>query len=123
VRAKLDLRPPQPTPPAPPPYVSKRRHPRHQLPIRCWIADGVHTVYLRVHDVSAGGLSVRAPVAFEPQHVVEVRLELPGGRLARLSGRVVWVRHDAEVSGPRMGAEFVEVIDGGDDLFSLVGRP
>ena len=120
---KLDLRPPQPPPPEPPVYDSKRRHPRLQLPIRCWIADGMHTVYLRVHDVSAGGLSVRAPVAFEPQHDVEVRLELPGGRVARLRGRVVWVRREAEVTGPRMGAQFVEVLDGADDLFNLVGRP
>jgi hypothetical protein len=121
---KLDLNPPKPAPKEQPVYEAKRRHPRHQLPVRCWLNDGVHTMYLRVHDVSAGGLSVRAPVAFLPDHDVQVRLELPGGRVVIARGRVVWVRPGSgEISGPRMGACFIELTEGADELYNLVGQP
>jgi hypothetical protein len=100
---------------------STRRHPRLTLPVRCWIYDGQHTVYLRVHDVSAGGLSVRAPVPFAANKDVELRLELPGNRQVRARGQVVWVRQGA-VEGPLMGARFVEFFDGESDLLKLLDR-
>ena len=105
------------------PPVEHRRHPRLELPARCWIEDGEHTVYLRVHDVSRGGLSVRAPVPFQPAGAVEMRLELPGGRLVRVRGEVVWTRPDGgEASGPRMGARFLEFVEGEEDLYRLLGN-
>jgi hypothetical protein len=95
---KLDPRTPEPPEPPKSPYSELRRHQRLELPVRCWIIDGSHTVYLRVHDVSAGGL-------------------------VRARGEVVWVRPDGgEVSGPRMGARFVEFLEGEEELYKAVGR-
>ncbi len=97
----------------------QRRHPRRSLPVRCWIAQGDHTVYLRLHDVSLGGLSVRAPVPFSAGAELALELELPSGRRVLARACVVWSRH-AEASGPRMGASFTEFLSGQDDLQRLL---
>ena len=108
-------------PPEPP--REQRRHPRFELAVRCWITDARHTLYLRVHDISRGGLSVRAPVPFAPSGRIEVGLELPGGRRVRARGEVVWVRSaTATESGPRMGARFLEFVEGEEDLYTLLGN-
>jgi hypothetical protein len=101
----------------------KRRHPRLPLMARAWIEGGRHTVYLRVHDVSCGGLSVRAPVPFAAADSVELRLELPGGIEVRARGEVMWVRPGpGGESGPRMGARFLEFHEGEEALYTLLGR-
>lgn len=121
--ARLDPRAPQPEPHAPEkPEQELRRHPRLELPVRCWIADRQRTVYLRVHDVSLGGLSVRAPVAFPKAGAVELRLELPGGLTVRARAEVVWLREGAELSGPRMGARFLEILEGEEELYKVLVR-
>ncbi len=111
---------------AEPSFAEKRRYPRLQLPVRCWMADGLHTVYARVHDVSLGGLSLRSPVPFAPDAEVELALVLPVSEASkptselsiRARGRVVWVasggrsdQRDSGVSRARMGARFVDLID------------
>ncbi len=114
--------PSHPKLPAEPPR-EQRRHPRFELAVRCWIMDARHTLYLRVHDISRGGLSVRAPVPFAPTGKIEVGLELPGGRRVRARGEVVWVRSStATESGPRMGARFLEFVEGEEDLYQLLGN-
>jgi hypothetical protein len=118
----LDSDPSAPRAPAEPPR-EQRRHPRFELAVRCWITDARHTLYLRVHDISRGGLSVRAPVPFAPSGQIEVGLELPGGRRVRARGEVVWVRSSsATESGPRMGAKFLEFVEGEEDLYTLLGN-
>ena len=118
----LDSDPSAPRAPAEPPR-EQRRHPRLELAVRCWITDARHTLYLRVHDISRGGLSVRAPVPFAPSGQIEVGLELPGGRRVRARGEVVWVRSSsATESGPRMGAKFLEFVEGEEDLYTLLGN-
>jgi len=119
----LDLRKP-PSRPTPQPPAEQRRHPRQEMPARCWLADGQHTLYLRVHDISAGGLSVRAPVPFRAAHAVEVRLELPGGVTVRARGEIVWVRPDGgeHAGAPRMGARFLAFDEGEEELYKLLGR-
>jgi hypothetical protein len=105
------------------PATNKRKHPRVALPARCWIGDGLRTVYMRVHDLSRGGLSVRAPVPFAPSETVELRLELPGGRNARARGEIVWVRSTREAAGessPQMGARFIEWLAGEEELYKLL---
>src|SRR6185503_4778623 len=127
VRSKLDPRgAPTPPPEAEPaePRCELRRHPRLELPVRCWIVDSAHTVYLRIHDLSRGGLSVRAPMPFLPRGPVELTLELPGGGLVRARGEVVWVEPlDAPArGGPRMGARFLEFLEGEEELYQVLGR-
>jgi len=118
----LDSDPSAPKAPPEPPR-EQRRHPRFELAVRCWITDSRHTLYLRVHDISRGGLSVRAPVPFAPSGLIEVGLELPGGRRVRARGEVVWVRASSSTeSGPRMGARFLEFVEGEEDLYSLLGN-
>jgi hypothetical protein len=119
----LDSDPSAPKVPAEPPR-EQRRHPRFELAVRCWITDSRHTLYLRVHDISKGGLSVRAPVPFVPSGTIEVGLELPGGRRVRARGEVVWVRSSAgeTESGPRMGARFLEFVEGEEELYKLLGN-
>jgi hypothetical protein len=124
MRPKLDPRQPKENPRQQPPYSEQRRHARVEIAnARCWLVDGEHTVYLRLHDVSAGGLSVRAPVPFQAARSVEVRLELPGGVTVRARGEIVWVRPEGgDLGGPRMGARFLEFVEGEEELFKLVGR-
>jgi hypothetical protein len=119
----LDSDPSAPKAPPEPPR-EQRRHPRFDLAVRCWLTDSRHTLYLRVHDISRGGLSVRAPVPFAPAGKIEVGLELPGGRRVRVRGEVVWVKPStsATESGPRMGARFVEFVEGEEDLYQLLGN-
>jgi PilZ domain len=105
------------------PPREQRRHPRFELAVRCWIMDSRHTLYLRVHDISRGGLSVRAPVPFAPAGRIEVGLELPGGQRVRARGEVVWVRTTTtQESGPRMGARFLEFVEGEEELYQLLGN-
>jgi hypothetical protein len=115
---------PQPKPADKPrPPVEKRRHPRLETGLRCWIGSTRHTLYVQLHDVSLGGLSVRAPVPFPPATTIEVGLELPGGRRLRARGQVVWVRGEpAPESGARMGARFLEFIEGEDELETVLGN-
>ena len=125
-------------------FAEKRRFPRRPLSLRCWMGDGTHTLYVRLHDVSLGGLSVRAPVPFSPSTKLELALVISGGYLAdplgtiaiRAHGRVVWVRpadgprhlpHRTPIaarrgltSGSRMGAEFVAFTEGEELLRRLV---
>lgn len=124
-----------PIPPLDPPpdgWAEKRRFPRRQLAVRCWIRDGQSTLYARVHDVSLGGLSIRAPIAFAPKAELELAIVLPGdpskpgGLVAiRARGRVVWVRAQQSAGPgpgvPRMGAEFLDFIDGEQALRRLIG--
>jgi PilZ domain-containing protein len=118
----LDSDPSNPKLPPEPPK-EQRRHPRFELAVRCWITDSRHTLYLRVHDISRGGLSVRAPVPFAPARVVELGLELPGGGRVRARGEIVWVRSaTATESGPRMGARFLEFVEGEEGLYELLGN-
>jgi hypothetical protein len=117
---KLDPRPKTPVQPSRPPSLEQRRHPRFELPVRCWITSEEHTVYLQLHDLSRGGLSVRAPVPFVPPSAIDLYIELPEGTV-RARGEVVWVRRtDAPESGPRMGARFLEVMEGEADLLAAV---
>jgi hypothetical protein len=102
-----------------------RRHPRVHLAARCWIGDGRRTIYMRVHDLSRGGLSVLAPVPFAPADPVELRLELPGGRVAHARGEIVWVRGTRDLpiearDSARMGARFVEWLAGEEDFYLLL---
>jgi hypothetical protein len=118
----LDSDPSAPKLPADPPR-EQRRYPRFELAVRCWIMDSRHTLYLRVHDISRGGLSVRAPVPFAPEGKVEVGLELPSGQRVRVRGEIVWVRSSSAVeSGPRMGARFLEFVEGEEELYQLLGN-
>jgi hypothetical protein len=117
-------------------WAEKRRHPRRQLTVRCWMSDGQHTLYARVHDVSLGGLSIRAPVAFSPNVELQLALVLASDLAdheatvsIRAQGRVVWVRSprgDLDPlrarSAPRMGAEFLRVLEGEDMLRDLIGH-
>ncbi len=116
----LDSDPSHPKLPPEPPR-EQRKHPRYELAVRCWITDERHTLYLRVHDISRGGLSVRAPVPFVATGKVELGLELPGGQRVRARGEVVWVR-SSTASGPRMGARFLEFVEGEEELYKLLGN-
>lgn len=118
----LDSDPSAPKLPPEPPR-EQRKHPRLELSVRCWITDARHTLYVRVHDISRGGLSVRAPVPFTPSGKIEVGLELPGGRRVRMRGEVVWVRSASAVeSGPRMGARFLDFVEGEEEFYDLLGN-
>lgn len=124
-------------------FAEKRRFPRRQLSVRCWMGDGSHTVYARVHDVSLGGLSIRVPVPFSPDTKLELALVVTGGDVddpngevsIRARGRVVWVRDPFPIAparrtgrgapspgAPRMGAEFVQFVEGEALFRRLVGR-
>jgi hypothetical protein len=64
-----------------------------------------------LHDVSAGGLSLSSPCAFEPDSLIEVeRLALPGKRPLRL---VSCVRHVSQEQPGRwrLGCSFIRELD------------
>jgi hypothetical protein len=103
------------------PQDNRRKHPRVRIAARCWIVGGRHTLYVRIHDISRGGLSVRAPVPFRPNEKLDLRLELPGGRQISAEAVVVWTRTELPTpSGPRMGARFVLFRDEGDSVLQTI---
>jgi hypothetical protein len=104
------------------PPVEKRQHRRLELGLRCWIGSARHTLYVQLHDMSRGGLSVRAPVPFAPATTIEVGLDLPGGRRVRARGEVVWVRGEPalEDGAARMGARFLEFLEGEAELHMVL---
>jgi hypothetical protein len=121
---KIETPQPKPADKTPPPDVEKRRYPRLETGLRCWIGSQRHTLYVRLHDVSRGGLSVRARVPFIPATTIEVGLELPGGSRLRARGEVVWVRDEpAPDSGAHMGARFVEFLEGEGELDAVLSHP
>jgi Tfp pilus assembly protein PilZ len=88
--------------------------------VRAWLSDGHHTVYLRLFNLSRGGLAVQAPTPFPVGGELQVSIELPKGRI-RGRGQVVWVSTPgAGDHGPRMGAAFLSVDEGHDELAALV---
>jgi hypothetical protein len=104
------------------PGEEKRRHRRLPVPMGCWLVDDRHTVYVRLHDLSRGGLSVRSRVPFPPSGELEVGLELPDGRWVRARGEVVWVRGTSADDSAGMGARFLDFIEGEEELYTLLGH-
>ncbi len=118
----------------------RRGERRLQLPVRCWMRDGEHTIFTAVHDVSCGGLSIRAPAPFLPGTELELTLLLPDDTLGprgevavRARGRVVWVRDargrepgptggrvDVATGTARLGAAFLDRAHGAAILRRLV---
>ena len=93
--------------------TQRRQYPRRPTTAHCWITDPYHTAYLRMQDISLGGLSVGALLPFPTESEIEVRIELPFGRQVRARGYVVW-RKDM-----RLGARFLEILEGQGDLDAL----
>jgi hypothetical protein len=115
-----DLRAPSTARP-PAPAVEHRRWPRHRLSMRCWLTGRGHTRYLRLHDLSLGGLSVRAPMPFRRAGKLEVVIELGAGRVLKARGEVVWVRERLPgLRQPSMGARFLEFLEGETELEALL---
>ena len=106
-----------------PQYDEKRRHARRQLSVHCWMGDGAHTIFARIHDVSLGGLSMRVPVLFSLGTQLEIILAIPSSgsstiKTVRARAEVVWLR--ATEGGPRMGTRFLGFPDGDGALRKLV---
>lgn len=96
-------------------WPHQRRYPRHPVNARCWVSADSHTAYLRMHDLSLGGLSIGATLPFAPEAEIEVRIELPSGTVyAR--GQVVWRGRE------RMGARFTEILSGQQHLEALLAK-
>ena len=55
---------------------------------------------------------------------VELTLELPSGETVRARGEVVWVKPDNPPAGggPKMGARFLEFLEGEEELYRVLGR-
>lgn len=70
-----------------PPKYDKRRHPRIAKRIKVESAD--RKLQLETIDLSAGGLSCRAPVFLAPMTKMAVSLVLPGNGGAEKTGQVV----------------------------------
>lgn len=99
----------------------RRQYPRVPVPIRFWIDDGHHTVYLRPYDVSRGGLSLRASAPFQRADELHVRVELPDGGEVHASGEVVWVKRLTDTTeGPRLGARFLQFLQGEERFYQLL---
>lgn len=103
-----------------PPERELRRHQRWSMPLHCWISSGDHTVYLRVYDLSRGGLSVRAPLPFLRARRVDVRVELTSGKVVSTRAEVVWKRRTE--SGPSFGVKFTTFRQGKQALFAALKR-
>jgi hypothetical protein len=111
--------------PRQPASAEKRRHPRRQLNLRCWMQNDDHTLYGRIYDLSMGGLSMRVPVPFSVGAHLSVALGVSSpseGRIVplRAIACVVWLR--AAELGPTMGTRFVDFPEGDDVLRRLMIR-
>jgi hypothetical protein len=75
----------------------RRKYPRFPSHLRCWLKGQARQAYVRLRDISRGGLGLRAPTTFPRGEVAEVIIENPGRGL-KLRGRceVVWNHPDPD---------------------------
>jgi hypothetical protein len=106
---------PVPAPAAPHEIDERRRHRRRRSFERAWFDSKTRAVYVRLWDISRGGVSVRGAMPFSDGETLTVTL---GG--VRVRAEVSW-RSERPVAGT--GFRFVEVLDGEDELIALTGGP
>ena len=75
----------------------RRRHPRMPSRVRVWVTCPARTLFVHVHDVSAGGMGVHVPSGF--QRGDEVTCLLNGDNVER-AAVVAWVE------GPAFGLRY-----------------
>ena len=97
------------------PHDDRRRHPRRRSRERAWFESDDRAVYLKLHDISKEGLSVRAPMPF---HVGDEIVVTIGDLRVRVEVRWIAGRPHAG-----MGCRFVEVIEGERALETLTRDP
>ena len=98
------------------PPTQRRKHPRVLIKAHSWVRYGMQTVYLRVRDLSRGGIGLVTPMPFYPAGEVEFEIEFPGGRAMVARGEVMWAQTQPDL---RIGARFTKIIKGQDVLESL----
>ena len=96
-------------------YAERRAQLRQPTRRRALFDAKQRTVFTKLHDISEGGLSVRAPMPF--QHGEELIVTLED---VRVRVQVQWT-----LTHPRagMGFRIVEVLGGGEQLLTLAKGP
>jgi len=95
--------------------AERRRHLRLPTHRRALFDTRERAVFTKLHDISQGGLSVRAPMPF--RHGEELVVTLGG---VRVRVQVQWANAQP---GGGMGFRIVEVLDGGEELLTLTKGP
>ncbi|HEY3354801.1 MAG TPA: PilZ domain-containing protein [Polyangia bacterium] len=92
----------------------RRKHTRYPSQLRCWLRGPARQVYVRLRDISRGGLGLRAPTTFPRGEVAEVLVEDPRRGVAlRARGEVVWTHPDPDhPDHTGTGIRFLEVTEG-----------
>jgi hypothetical protein len=93
----------------------RRRHLRQRIHRRALFDTKQRAVFTRLHDISEGGLSVRAPMPFAPGEELVVTL----GDV-RVRVQVRWTNERPRVG---MGFRILEVLDGGEEFLTLTRGP
>ncbi|HJZ88163.1 MAG TPA: PilZ domain-containing protein [Polyangia bacterium] len=85
-----------------------RQHPRHRSSLMIWLSSPERSLYVRLHDLSLGGLGLRVPTCLVRGQAIEIALTLPDG--AEIGGRAVvaWVRPEG---APGAGLRLLETTD------------
>lgn len=90
--------------------TERRPTPRRDLDVG-YRATGRHGERITILDVAAGGCRIHAPRSFVETHDVGFRVRNRGGRVVRLTGRVVYVEpaasffHESCLAGIQLDAE------------------
>lgn len=72
--------------------VDKRRKGRIKKRLRVLYGAEIPSKVGFTSDVSASGLCIKTFIVYKPGALILMELELPGGEVARLEGRVHWAR-------------------------------
>jgi Tfp pilus assembly protein PilZ len=96
----------------------RRKHPRFPSQLHCWLRGPARQVYVRLRDLSLGGVALRAPTTFVRGDQAEVVVEDPHrGINLRARGEVVWTHPDPEhPEHTGTGVRFVQILAGAELL-------
>jgi hypothetical protein len=92
----------------------RRRFRRVGSGLRCWLRGQSRTVYVRLRDLSHGGIGICAPTTFQRGDAAEVLVEdAHHARSLRAHAEVAWSHPDTDNPGHSgTGVRFLEVIEG-----------
>ena len=96
----------------------RRRYRRFPSGLKCWLTCEARLVYVRLRDLSRGGLGLRAPTNFAAGDAAEAIVEDPARQQSlRARCEIVWSHPDEDhPDHTGTGVRFVEILDGTDVL-------
>ncbi|MFZ5471906.1 MAG: TIGR02266 family protein [Myxococcota bacterium] len=96
--------------------IENRRHKRVLSRLRCWCEGQNVTLFVRIGDLSEGGLFLRTSTPLERGTKALLRFQVGEAAEVETRATVMWARGDGEEQPPGMGLQFEELAPGTREL-------